>query len=226
MELFQPGRQNLHKIDNIKTTCGVIWNYLNRTLTTSQLKSCDGVIRNKWQQYTTSSNILWKPVEPLKITNQNQPTTITTEFWSQTHLFHSKQMTIIHYKFQHQNNLWSHMKIQKSNLDNILWKPVEHLKITNQYQPTTITTEIYTYSPLKTLLNNIHPFHFLKKKKIKEKSFFPPRLHKLAGCCMICYYQHQTHQFWHLFKQGDHPKHLDCSPPIIYTNVLHQFNHY
>ena len=97
MALFQPGWQNLHKIDTIKTTCGVIWNYINKTLTTSQLKSCDGVIRNKWQQYTTSSNILWKPVEHLKITNQKQPTTITTEFWSQTYLFHSKQMTIIHY---------------------------------------------------------------------------------------------------------------------------------
>ena len=120
---------------------------------------------------TTSANILWKPVDHLKITNQNQPTTITTEFWSQTHLFHSKQKTIIHYKFQHQNNLWSHMKLQESNLDNILWKPVEHLKITNQYQPTTITTEIYTYSPLTTSSKQHSSISFLKKKENKRKEF-------------------------------------------------------
>ena len=139
--------------------------------------------------------------------------------------------------------------------------------------------KIYTYSPVTTSSKQHSSISFLKiiKNKKKEKSFIPPKLHKLSGCCMICYYQHQTHQFWHhrrhhklvgfcmsilheiyigearrscgthcnqrtreqfritqrlipnkhhawnvvtttkiciLFKQGDHPKHLDCSPPI------------
>ena len=35
------------------------------------------------------------------------------------HLFHSKQISIIHYKVQHQNNISIHMKLQKSNINNI-----------------------------------------------------------------------------------------------------------
>ena len=125
--------------------------------------------------------------------------------------------------WHHQNNLWSHMKLHKQNLDNIITEIMwwSHSKqMTTTLQVPTSFENLWSTSKLQIkinqqpsqlksihihllqpLLNNIHPFHFFKKKKRKEKSFFPPRLLKLAGCCMICYYQHQTHQFWHHRRQ-------------------------
>ena len=67
------------------------------------------------------------------------------------HLFHSKQISIIHYKVQHQNNISIHLELQKSNFN---WH--EHNLLTPQLitsQNVVTTTNHHNYQQKKKNTN-------------------------------------------------------------------------